>query len=129
MASRRLPANMFLLRLQDKHVTKDVWKGNKRLLRLRRHAIWVLKHEDILDQRVKQLIDHSSFGQLIKFKNIDFNHVLLTTLVEMWRLETHTFHFPLGETTITLEDVEHILGLPVDGEVVTGITTGDLVSL
>jgi len=47
----------------------------------------------------------------------------------MWRLETHTFHFPLGETTITLEDVEHILGLPVDGEVVTGITTGDLVSL
>jgi len=118
---------MSLLRLQDKHVTKDVWEGNERLLRPIRHAIWVLKHEDILDQRVKQLIDHSGFGHLLKFKNVDFNHVLLTTLVERWRLETHTFHF--GETTVTLEDVEVILGLSVDGEAVIGITTGDLVSL
>ena len=69
------------------------------------------------------------FWHLLKFKNIDFNHVLLTTLVERWRSETHTFHFPLGETTVTLEDVELILGLPVDGEAVIGITTGDLVSL
>ncbi|XP_068504171.1 protein MAIN-LIKE 1-like [Phaseolus vulgaris] len=120
---------MSLLRLQDKHVTKDVWEGNERLLRPRRHAIWILKHEDILDQRVKQLIDHSGFGHLLKFKNIDFNHVLLTALVERWRSETHTFHFPLGETTVTLEDVELILGLPVDGQAVTGITNGDLVSL
>ncbi|XP_068492340.1 protein MAIN-LIKE 1-like [Phaseolus vulgaris] len=117
---------MSLLRLQDKHVTKDVWEGNERLLRPRRHAIWILKHEDILDQRVKQLIDHSGFGHLLKFKNIDFNHVLLTALVERWRSETHTFHFPLGETTVTLEDVELILGLPVDGQAVTGITNGDL---
>jgi len=49
--------------------------------------------------------------------------------VERWRSDTHTFHFPLGETIVTLEDVELILGLPVDGEAVTGITTGDLVSL
>ena len=49
--------------------------------------------------------------------------------MERWRSETHTFHFPLGETTVTLEDVELILGLPVDGEAVIGITTGDLVSL
>ncbi|XP_068503789.1 protein MAIN-LIKE 1-like [Phaseolus vulgaris] len=119
---------MFVLRLQEKHVTKYVWEGNERLLRPRRHASWVLKHEDILDQRVKQLIDHSGFGHLLKFKHIDFNHVLITTLVERWRIETHTFHFPLGETTITLEDVELILGLPIDGQVVTGITSGDLVS-
>jgi len=49
--------------------------------------------------------------------------------VERWRTETHTFHFPLGETTITLEDVKLVLGLPIDGEVITGITSGDLVSL
>ncbi len=129
MASHRLPANMSILRLQEKHVTKYVWEGNERLLRPRRHASWVLKHEDILDQRVKRLIDHSGFGHLLKFKHIDFNHVLITTLVERWRTETHTFHFPLGETTFTLEDVELILGLPIDGQVVTGITSGDLVSL
>ncbi|XP_068501128.1 protein MAIN-LIKE 1-like [Phaseolus vulgaris] len=120
---------MSILRLQEKHVTKYVWEGNERLLRPRRHASWVLKHEDILDQRVKRLIDHSGFGHLLKFKHIDFNHVLITALVERWRTETHTFHFPLGETTVTLEDVELILSLPIDGQVVTGITSGDLVSL
>ncbi|XP_068487148.1 protein MAIN-LIKE 1-like [Phaseolus vulgaris] len=119
---------MSILRLQEKHVTKYVWEGNERLLRPIRHASWVLKHEDILDQRVKRLIDHSGFGHLLKFKHIDFNHVLITALVERWRTNTHTFHFPLGETTVILEDVELILGLPIDGQVVTGITSGDLIS-
>nr|XP_017221369.1 PREDICTED: serine/threonine-protein phosphatase 7 long form homolog [Daucus carota subsp. sativus] len=30
--------------------------------------------------------------------------------------ETHTFHMPFGEATITLEDVHHILGLPTEGD-------------
>ncbi|XP_072066781.1 serine/threonine-protein phosphatase 7 long form homolog [Arachis hypogaea] len=47
---------------------------------------------------------------------------LLSALVERWRLETHTFHLPVGEVTMTLEDVTHILGLPVNGELVTGKT-------
>ncbi|CAI9098938.1 OLC1v1035677C1 [Oldenlandia corymbosa var. corymbosa] len=32
----------------------------------------------------------------------------------------HTFHFPIVEVTVTLQDVEVILGLKVDGEPVTG---------
>uniref|UniRef100_A0A2N9GC63 Aminotransferase-like plant mobile domain-containing protein n=1 Tax=Fagus sylvatica TaxID=28930 RepID=A0A2N9GC63_FAGSY len=47
---------------------------------------------------------------------------LITALVERWRQETHTFHLPHGEMTITLQDVEVILGLPVDGEVLVGST-------
>ncbi|MBA0799765.1 hypothetical protein Gohar_010259 [Gossypium harknessii] len=43
----------------------------------------------------------------------------LISLVERWRLETHTFHLPYGECTITLEDVSLQLGLPINGEVVT----------
>ncbi|XP_040956146.1 serine/threonine-protein phosphatase 7 long form homolog [Gossypium hirsutum] len=40
-----------------------------------------------------------------------------------WRPETHTFHFPCGECTVTLEDVALQVGLPIDGSPVTGVSS------
>ncbi|KAF7148733.1 hypothetical protein RHSIM_Rhsim03G0242100 [Rhododendron simsii] len=40
----------------------------------------------------------------------------MTTLVERWWPKTHSFHLRTGEWTVTLQDVEVLLGLPVDGE-------------
>ncbi|KAF1898683.1 hypothetical protein Lal_00039888 [Lupinus albus] len=37
----------------------------------------------------------------------------------------HNFHLPIGECTITLEDITCQLGLPIDGDVVTGATNMD----
>ena len=45
---------------------------------------------------------------------------LITCLVERQRPETHTFHVPVGEMTITLQDVAIILGFRIDGPVVIG---------
>ncbi|KAG8488860.1 hypothetical protein CXB51_016739 [Gossypium anomalum] len=45
---------------------------------------------------------------------------LSSAFIERWRFETHTFHLPYGECTITLEDVQLQLGLPMDGFVFTG---------
>ena len=46
---------------------------------------------------------------------------LLSALVDRWWPETHSFHLPCGEMTITLEDVAMILGLPLEGVAVTVI--------
>jgi len=72
-------------------------------------------------------MDITGFGHLLSFTDILINHHLVTTLVESWRSEIHTFHPLLGETTITLEDVALELGLPIDGEAITRVTSGELV--
>jgi hypothetical protein len=43
------------------------------------------------------------------------DEALLTGLVDRWRPETHTFHLPFGEMTVTLKDVAMLTGLPIRG--------------
>ncbi|XP_061347026.1 protein MAIN-LIKE 2-like [Gastrolobium bilobum] len=58
-------------------------------------------------------------------RRLPIDHHLITALVERWRPETHTFHMPVREMTITLQDLEAILGLATEGRVVTGYTHGN----
>ena len=121
-----LPGNMSVLCHQDDHITNDIWQGNERILWPRRHSIWILKHIDQVDPRIRNLIDLVGFGHILKVDNMEINHILVTKLCEKWRIETHTFHMPLGETTVTLEDVSLQLGVLIDGEPVTRSTYGNL---
>ena len=59
---------------------------------------------------------------LFRVLSREIDHGLITALVERWQLETHTFHLPHGDMSITLQDVEVIFGLPIDGEVLVGST-------
>ncbi|KAH7834211.1 hypothetical protein Vadar_013811 [Vaccinium darrowii] len=56
---------------------------------------------------------------------ISLDLALITTLLERWRPETHSFHLGSGEWTVTLQDVEVILGIPVDGLPIVGSTEQD----
>ena len=44
-----------------------------------------------------------------------YDRSLLSCLVDRWRPEMHTFHFPWGEMAPTLQDVAFLLGLPLAG--------------
>lgn len=48
-----------------------------------------------------------------------YDRSLLAALVDRWRPETHTFHFPCGEMAPTLEDVSFLCGLPTAGQAVS----------
>ncbi|KAK1694130.1 hypothetical protein QYE76_010827 [Lolium multiflorum] len=51
-------------------------------------------------------------------KRLQYDHSLLTSLVDRWRPETHTFHFRWGEMAPTLQDVSYLLGLPLAGRAI-----------
>ncbi|KAI4977025.1 hypothetical protein ZWY2020_050632 [Hordeum vulgare] len=48
------------------------------------------------------------------------NHAVLTAHTDHWRPDTHSFHLPCGEMTMTLEDMAMRSGLPLNGDAVTG---------
>ena len=46
-------------------------------------------------------------------------HALLMRLCERWNLETSTFHMPLGEMTVTLDDVACLMHLQIEGRMLS----------
>lgn len=51
--------------------------------------------------------------------HIQTNHGLLTILAKQWHSKHNTFHFPIGEVTINLEDVYCILQVPYHGDLMS----------
>ncbi|KAG8492470.1 hypothetical protein CXB51_009567 [Gossypium anomalum] len=74
------------------------------------------------DARLIPYLELAGFGSAALIQTFDLRYDLISVLVERWRPETHTFHLPCGECTVTLEDVALQLGLPIDGSPVTGVS-------
>uniref|UniRef100_A0A8I6XRZ5 Aminotransferase-like plant mobile domain-containing protein n=1 Tax=Hordeum vulgare subsp. vulgare TaxID=112509 RepID=A0A8I6XRZ5_HORVV len=69
-----------------------------------------------------RFLEHLEAYGLLHFANIAARRgsftadpSLLTSLVDRWRPETHTFHFRCGELAPTLKDVSMITALPIRG--------------
>ena len=76
------------------------------------------------DNRVIDIIKLVGLEGLFRAPSREIDLGLILALVKRWWLETHTFHLPHGEMSITLHDVEIILGLLIDGEILVGSTGG-----
>ena len=77
----------------------------------------------VVDDRVVDIVNRVGLEGLYRTPCREIDHNLITAFVERWRPETHTFHLPHGETMITLQDVEVILGIPINGEAIVGTLT------
>ncbi|KAF1864440.1 hypothetical protein Lal_00021862 [Lupinus albus] len=114
------PFNPSLLNLQNDHVSINIWNGGEVTFRARYNFWQHLPAEPVLE-----VIHNIAFANILTIGATKINNHLVTALVERWRPETHTFHLPNGKCIVTLEDVAYQLGLPIDGDVVTGPTSLD----
>lgn len=115
------PEDPSVLTEQMSHRSQVIWAGQVLPDLQCRRSEAVFRRADAPDDRILQYIRQMGFYGAYRLGFIQYDWGLITALVERWRVETHTFHLPIGETTITLQDVGILLGLPVDGLPVTGI--------
>ncbi|XP_058211622.1 uncharacterized protein LOC131323799 [Rhododendron vialii] len=110
------PEDLSLLKSFRTHVAKAILEGEERgTLRLHQHSgllgTWV-----VTEDRFKQKVLNSGLLPLCSInKNAQCNSFRIAAFVERWHPEMNTFHFDFGEMGLTLDDVEHLLGIPVRG--------------
>ncbi|GFZ11322.1 hypothetical protein Acr_22g0007200 [Actinidia rufa] len=113
------PIDDTVLTLQSHHRSTWIWEHGygTDALACRRCGTGLYDRE--LDPRVLQYVLRAGFYGVHRLGPIRLDHALITTFVERWRPETHTFHLPIGEASITLQDVAILLGLPIDDAPIT----------
>ncbi|XP_057503803.1 uncharacterized protein LOC130787446 [Actinidia eriantha] len=112
------PIDGTVLTLQAHHRSTWIWEhGGTDALACRCCGSGLYDVE--LDPRVLQYVLRAGFYGVHRLGPIRLDHALIMAFVERWRPETHTFHLPVGEASITLQDVAILLGLPIDGAPIT----------
>ncbi|XP_072060112.1 protein MAIN-LIKE 1-like isoform X1 [Arachis hypogaea] len=87
------------------------------------------KPPDRYNEIVESQLRETDFYYVSQIGVVQCQSAMVNALVERWRPETHTFHFPVGECAVTLEDVVMILSLPTNGLPVTGPTMSSFEAL
>ncbi|KAE8797831.1 serine/threonine-protein phosphatase 7 [Hordeum vulgare] len=127
MASWRLPVRMCLVGDWMVWLLNNVYDVEHRAyfmsekkmeltpLKIRSHgASSVMQY----DERYTPYIEMTGllpFIQLVSRSTPNLNAAAVTTLIDRWRPETHSFHLRTGEMTVTLQDVSMITALSIEG--------------
>lgn len=107
-----IPRNDELLWLQkeDRHRSYRLFTGQLEdgTIKSRRCDVQLWKHikRNGVPKQVFKYISSAGFGGVFRTGFHKIDHALVATLVERWCPETHTFRFPTGEATITLQDIK-----------------------
>nr|KYP33064.1 Serine/threonine protein phosphatase 7 long form isogeny [Cajanus cajan] len=109
------PEDLSVLRNFSDHVATRLWSDEDRgELKIFNHGrkvkSFVIKHHQI-----QKLVDKSGLASLLLCNYQMVNKGLVFAFVERWHPETSSFHLPIGEMTITLDDVSCLLHLPIRG--------------
>ncbi|CAL0308186.1 unnamed protein product [Lupinus luteus] len=91
-----------LLHMQEQHISQNIWKCDSDRNLKCRCAQQFHNGASNISTLVVQLLKESEFYWVAQLTVFQVNHILITALVERWRPETHMFHMPFGECTITL---------------------------
>ncbi|XP_016506320.2 serine/threonine-protein phosphatase 7 long form homolog [Nicotiana tabacum] len=112
------PAADQILVLQGDHRSAYVWEGHvlDQTLRARRpDDLWDFLRGRAFHACVVHCLRATGFLKIFEIGRMQLDWSLITELIEWWRPETHIFHLPTGKATITLQDVQVLYGLCVDG--------------
>jgi len=63
-------------------------------------------------------VDRSGLRPLLLTGYDNISHRLVCAMTERWHQETSSFHLPVGEMTITLDDVASLQDIPVAGRLI-----------
>ncbi|XP_028223854.1 uncharacterized protein LOC114405596, partial [Glycine soja] len=110
------PSDPSVLTQYADHVACSVWTGEERPeLKLSSHGRKVHSlGKPVL--AIEGLVAGTGLSPLIACLEDTGDQGLLSSFVERWHRETSSFHLPVGELTITLDDVSSLLHLPVVGD-------------
>ncbi|PHT53130.1 Peroxisome biogenesis protein 2 [Capsicum baccatum] len=120
------PLESSVLTEQLTHRSRDIWDGCVDMVLNTRKSdghFWKLIEKYPIHPRVLEVIRLSGLYDVYRCNRPAIDRSLITSLVERWHPETHTFHLRTSEATITLQDVEVFYELPVNGAPVLGTET------
>ncbi|XP_047170225.1 uncharacterized protein LOC124838618 [Vigna umbellata] len=110
------PHDTSLLTHYARHVAHALWQGEDRgVIKLISHGK-KLNRFGACHEAIEEIVLNSG---LLPLCGISYDYVdkgLLLAFAERWHLETNTFHLPVGEMSITLDDVSSLLHLSIEGE-------------
>ncbi|XP_028201782.1 uncharacterized protein LOC114385955 [Glycine soja] len=104
-----------VLKDYENHIALRVWNGEERPeLKLSSHGRKMTKFGRPAPE-IEGLVAASGLSPLITCSLDTGNRGLMSAFMERWHKETSSFYLPIGEVTITLDDVASLLHFPVAG--------------